>query len=533
MNQLSKFASCAAGNSHRSWDLDYAAPEFNESNAWDLGEAYIHVERSLSSNIEQLTDIFFKPDGTKMYVLDQYLGDDINEYDLSTAWDTSTSSYLQRKSLGTEESLPNGVFFKPDGTKFFITGSSGDDVNEYDLTTAWDISTASYSQNFSVPQDTAPSSLSFKTDGTKMFVLGSTNDNVNEYNLSTAWDISTASYSQNTSVSSQDTVAEGLFIRSDGTKMYIAGSTNHSVYEYNLSTAWDVSTSSYSQTLAITPANSDNPKGVFFKPDGSKLFVATSSNFAKVNEYLVGQKRFDVSSQEVTPNGISFSSNGKKMFIVGSDGDDVNEYSLSTAFEITSASYSQSFSLSPVSIPTGIFFKPDGTKMYITNNSDDRVWQYELSTAYDISTASYSSKYFDFTFWESTPRNIYIGSYGTKLYLVGTSGDDVNEFDLSTAWDISTASFVQNFSVSSKESSPTGISFVPDGTGMYITGTGSDDVNEYYLSTAWDISTATHVKTFNINSQGSAPTGLFFKPDGTRFFVVGNNSKSVTQYVIR
>jgi DNA-binding beta-propeller fold protein YncE len=186
-----------------------------------------------------------------------------------------------------------------------------------------------------------------------------------------------------------------------------------------------------------------------------------------------------------------------------------------------------------VSIPTGIFFKPDGTKMYITNNSDDRVWQYELSTAYDISTASYSSKYFDFTFWESTPRNIYIGSYGTKLYLVGTSGDDVNEFDLSTAWDISTASFVQNFSVSSKESSPTGISFVPDGTGMYIAGAGSDDVNEYYLSTAWDISTATHVKTFNINSQGSAPTGLFFKPDGTRFFVVGNNSDSVTQYVIR
>jgi DNA-binding beta-propeller fold protein YncE len=315
--------------------------------------------------------------------------------------------------------------------------------------------------------------------------------------------------------------------------MYIAGSTNDSVYEYNLSTAWDVSTSSYSQTLAITPANSNNPKGVFFKPDGSKLFVATSSNFAKVNEYLVGQKRFDVSSQEVTPNGISFSSNGKKMFIVGSDGDDVNEYSLSTAFEITSASYSQSFSLSPVSIPTGIFFKPDGTKMYITNNSDDRVWQYELSTAYDISTASYSSKYFDFTFWESTPYNIYIGSYGTKLYLVGTSGDDVNEFDLSTAWDISTASFVQNFSVSSKESSPTGISFVPDGTGMYIAGAGSDDVNEYYLSTAWDISTATHVKTFNINSQGSAPTGLFFKPDGTRFFVVGNNSDSVTQYVIR
>ena len=46
-------------------------------------------------------------------------------------------------------------------------------VNEYTLTTGFDVSSASYSQNFSVAsQETAPSGIAFNTDGTKMFIVG-------------------------------------------------------------------------------------------------------------------------------------------------------------------------------------------------------------------------------------------------------------------------------------------------------------------------------------------------------------------------
>jgi hypothetical protein len=39
----------------------------------------------------------------------------------------------------------------------FVVGAYGDDVNEYDLSTGFDISTAVYSQNFSVAaQDIHP-----------------------------------------------------------------------------------------------------------------------------------------------------------------------------------------------------------------------------------------------------------------------------------------------------------------------------------------------------------------------------------------
>jgi len=64
------------------------------------------------------------------------------------------------------------VFFKPDGTKMYIAGYATYAVYEYDLSGAWDISTASYIQNFdtsSTATPSTPASLFFKSDGTKMF----------------------------------------------------------------------------------------------------------------------------------------------------------------------------------------------------------------------------------------------------------------------------------------------------------------------------------------------------------------------------
>jgi DNA-binding beta-propeller fold protein YncE len=73
-----------------------------------------------------------------------------------------------------KDTQPEGIAFNTDGTKMFVVGNTGDDVNEYDLSTAFDISTAVYSQNFSVAaQDIDPSGVAFNTDGTKMFIVGS------------------------------------------------------------------------------------------------------------------------------------------------------------------------------------------------------------------------------------------------------------------------------------------------------------------------------------------------------------------------
>jgi DNA-binding beta-propeller fold protein YncE len=168
----------------------------------------------------------------------------------------------------------------------YVVGNDNNSVYEYDLSSAWNISTASYLQAFSVAgQDNQPGGISFKPDGLKMYVVGANPSpaSVDEYNLSSAWNISTASHLQGFSVEAQDSVPQGLYFRPDGTKMYVTGSFNDGVYEYNLSSAWNISTASYLQTLSTTSFEI-TPTGIFFKPDGGKMYVSGASS-DNVNEF--------------------------------------------------------------------------------------------------------------------------------------------------------------------------------------------------------------------------------------------------------
>ena len=170
----------------------------------------------------------------------------------SGAWDVSSAYYSQSFSVAAQDTAPSGIFFKPDGLKMYVVGNFGDDVNEYDLRVAWDISTAVFLQLFSVAgQDTAPLGLFFKPDGLKMYVSGSNADSVYEYDLSTAWDVTTAVYLQNLHVGFEDIIPVGLFFKPDGTRMYFAGSTNDNVYEYEVG---NVSTMTLPAAVENTPA---------------------------------------------------------------------------------------------------------------------------------------------------------------------------------------------------------------------------------------------------------------------------------------
>ena len=67
------------------------------------------------------------------------------------------------------------------------------------------------------------------------------------------------------------------------------------------------------------------------------------------------------------------------------------------------------------------------------------------------------------------------------MYVVGYFGNDINEYSLTTAFDVSTASFNQLFSVAAQDGTPSGMTFNDDGTKMYIVGTQHDKVYEYSL----------------------------------------------------
>ncbi len=112
----------------------------------------------------------------------------------------------------------------------------------------------------------------------------------------------------------------------------------------------------------------------------------------------------------------------------------------------------------------------------------------------------------------------------------GTYADSVIQYNLTTAWDLSTASFSTSFSIASQELAPEGLAFSADGTKMYMIGGSTHNVNEYDLSTAWDVTTASYVQAFYVEFYQITPSGLFFKPDGTQMFTSGTAYDLVFTY---
>ena len=219
-----------------------------------------------------------------------------------------------------------------------------------------------------------------------MYVTSISLKSILEYDLSTNFDVSSASYTATFGVVAQDNSPADVQFNSDGTKMYVVGDSNNSVYEYALSTAWDVTSATLSST-------------------------------------------FSIATYETDPWGLAFNSDGTKMFTIGVYGA-VVEWALSTGFDISTASYTQNFATSgQLTYATGVEFNPDGTKMYVIDNGAQDVLTYTLSTGFDISTASFTAR---FLVTRGGLSKIRLNNDGTKMFLLNYSYLDVGEYTLGT-----------------------------------------------------------------------------------------------------
>ncbi len=201
----------------------------------------------VSAQANAPTDLAFNPWGDKMYVL-QAAGSDIYEYKLSTRWTVSSASYVDSFDLSTEDSQPRGLEFTPTGDRMFILGSDGDEINQYDLSVRWDVSTASASCHpcFEISNEIELEGLAFNRTGDKMFIQGYGSDNVNEYDLSVRWDVSTASLSYTFDIPEGGAHKQSRDLTFDptGKRMYILDDQRDRIIIYELSTAWNLSSAS-------------------------------------------------------------------------------------------------------------------------------------------------------------------------------------------------------------------------------------------------------------------------------------------------
>ena len=168
-------------------------------------------------------------------------GDDVNEYKLTIGFDISTATFVDSFDTESEDNDSRDVKFNQNGTKMFVLGKQNDRVCEYTLSTGFDVSsTVTFVDCASVSEESMPDELEFNPDGTKMFVMGESGDDVNEYTLSTGFDVSTATFVDSFSITDQDDEPGSLAFSSDGSKLFLLGRENNKVYEYSLTCYYGV-----------------------------------------------------------------------------------------------------------------------------------------------------------------------------------------------------------------------------------------------------------------------------------------------------
>ncbi len=253
--------------------------------------------------------IQFNDDGTKFFT-SGYSGDDFNEYTLSTAYDLSTRTFVDAYDWSAKvgSSGARGFDFKPDGTEVYTCTYGDSNVHQFTLSTAFDVSTSSFTRTHDTGRDDYRHGIRFKPDGTKMYITGgtyTTTDKTEQYTLSTAWDISTASYDEIAlNHASQDDSPGDILFNSDGTKFYMLGSSGHTISEYTLSTAYQLSSASFStETYIVNQAH----HGMTFAPGGT----TNNDNYIGISQgaYTNGQTAsikvigaIDTNQSGLTPN---------------------------------------------------------------------------------------------------------------------------------------------------------------------------------------------------------------------------------------
>jgi len=537
-----------------------AAAGNTSTGPWDLaGAGYVGEPFPATPNGVDAapSGVFFKPDGLKMFVCG-FGSDAVYEYTLSVAWSVGTAVYTGVSfSAAAQDTTIKSMAMSSDGTAMFLAGDTTNKIYQYTLGTAWSLATASYASKSKDVTAEVPSvgGLAFNDTGTAMYVSSASfvSATVYQYTLATAWDVSTATYALK-SFAGSGAAINGIFLASSGTKLFMLSTSGPAVvYSYNLGTADDVTTAvSTGQSANITYLDNTSVYGLFIAPTGDKMYVAAANVQERVFElamstaYNLSTATFAyqlpdmlyLGAQLQYPTGMYLTDDGLNVYFtrdLGS-GSSVTQYAVGTAWDLQSSTYSgKAYSIAAQdSNPGGISMSADMTKMFVFGQATDKLYLYNLGTPGDVTTASYSGTSFSVATQSTSVASVFFAANGLYFYAVNPFTDLVYQYNLSVAWDLTTATYsAKSFSVVSQAPACSTVYVSPDGAYMYaINGAAlSSIVYEYAMTTAFDISTAYYTsRAYDFSDQETAAKALFFKPDGLRMYLAGSNNRTAFQY---
>ncbi len=276
--------------------------------------SWYYTNKSIPSGNTSPQGVYVGAAGTQMFVVGN-TSDLITQYPLSVAYDVSTAGAATTFFItSTQETVPTGIDFHPDGTKMFVCGSGGvgiftDAVHEYSLSTPWNVAPSSVgytTSHYVGGQEGTPTGVVIGAAGTVMYVVGDTSDAVHQYTLTSAYSLAAGNvtYTSKTLVLSAapllETSPQDLTFNSTGTVLWVLGGTNDRIYEFRLGTAWDISTAVFYDDFYVG-FNETNPLGLHVIPEQNVAYVCGSvSSGDSVFQYSTNTPAIEISSSGIS-----------------------------------------------------------------------------------------------------------------------------------------------------------------------------------------------------------------------------------------
>lgn len=523
----------------------------------DYGET---VTRALAFGVEQTDMKFFTAQSLQLGISQGF-----NPYSVETVVDPNVEFSGKFFDFSSQSTAPKQTAFSEDGAKMFML--AGTFLYEYNLTIAFDVDTASYTENsfnFS-GEDSSPTGFAFSSDGTILQMVGTANAGIHQYTLSTAYEIdSMESDNFAFDISSEDNSPQAITYGDSGARIFIAGSENSLIYAYDLTTDHEIiglnnvvySGDSYNLEGAGTPVISNNPITILFNPTGTIMIVQQGGtlnsayqwdllvgfSFAAVNVFYSNNS--DDSFTGSLSIDLLYNDTGSQLFVLSFGNGAVETYPLATNYELPTGALDNSWTIPDgANRVTAFSFNDDGTKIFIIGGFDNvnlTVREYDMDSAYDFSTdPTYTGNSFNISDQMVSARSLQFNTAGT-LMIISDGGDKsgrIYQYELDTGFSLASGNVVYKndyFSAESENDEITGQAFNDDGTKMFIVGGETlfafeyDLTEPYVMAQEFDISYSG--TSFDPSEQGESVTGITFDPNGNRMLLSMGTDNIVFQY---
>lgn len=463
-----------------------------------------------------------------------------------TIEDVSVFSTVGNLSVESGESKPSAMQFNSDGTKLYVLGRTTVEIYEYDLSTAYDVTSGEFVDSYAV--ETYASTFFIDDTGTYLFI-GRSKDgygSVYKYELGSAWDLSDQTLTDCWSVRGGFDGITGLWISENGFHMVISG--DHEVKHFYLDYPWYLETAR--ETSNFTPTQiTAHISSIMLNPEGSQLFImqATPSKvfqYSLGTDYEVGSATYDTLVLAVDNDTVIYGLqvyDEETIYSLGWNTDAIYQYALFLPWEydVMKFYFNQEVSIE-AQVPDSVsstFMSPDGTNLYVTGLGVDDLFWYTLSDPFNVNTITYQGNMGTSTFGNSYCWGLFFKPDGTKAWSIYSDNPEIikaRQYTLSTPWDITSGVSRSDINIASVGfAACDGIQIKADGTRCWFSQRAAPyDMAQVDLSTPWDLNSAGAVSIVDLSAEGvtSNYTGFYISEDGTSMVV---NRLNTDPYVMR